>query len=91
MSNVDENFSGKKEFFSLLMYSAIHANDETKLTLIIEEGIDSGLLMDALKMDYSLANQDLFFTHAVSPFQWLIKTSNIKVGQTYIVTQSPKN
>ena len=73
------------------MYSAIHANDKTKLTLIVEEGIETGLLMDALKMDYSLADQDLSFRHTMSPFQWLIKTSNIKVGYLSCQnrTQSP--
>ena len=62
------------------MYSAICTNDKAKLTLIVEEGIASGLLTDALKMDYSLKDQELFFEYSISPFQWLIKTSNIEVG-----------
>ena len=49
------------------MYSAICTNDKAKLTLIVEEGIASGLLMDALKMDYSFKDQENVFKYSISP------------------------
>ena len=79
ISHIKSKNLGKTEFYSLLLQSAIHTDDEEKLRMVIEEIEKSALLVDALKMANWSTENELRRTNAMNPFQCIVRTTNIKV------------